>query len=77
MPKGAPETGMADSLCQQMLIARGDDWPPAGAPASRFFRFPLGSNQPEKPPMPATTSLLALAGVVGFALLSLLFGIFT
>lgn len=26
-------------------------------------------------PMPASTSLLALAGVVGFALLSLLFGV--
>jgi hypothetical protein len=60
-----------------MRIARGDDCAPTGTQARPFFRFPLGSWQSKEPAMPATTSLLALAGVVVFALLSLLFGIFT
>lgn len=60
-----------------MRIATDNDCRPPGAKESCFFRFPLGSRQTEEPPMSPTTSLLALVGVVGFALLSLLFGIFT
>jgi hypothetical protein len=60
-----------------MRIATDDDYRPTRQRAGQLFRFPLGSKQPEELSMPPTTSLLALAGVVGFALLSLLFGILT
>jgi hypothetical protein len=60
-----------------MRIATDDDRGATEPATSRFFRFPLGSVHQKEPSMPPTTSLLALAGVVGFALLSLLFGILT
>lgn len=45
--------------------------------ADPFFRLALGSGNPDPGAMPQTASLLALVGVAGFALISLLFGIFT
>jgi hypothetical protein len=60
-----------------MRVATDDDSAPADPNPGAIFRFPLGSRNSVVNPMPPTTSLLALAGVVGFALLSLLFGIFT
>ncbi|MFN7900595.1 MAG: hypothetical protein ACK5N0_13195 [Synechococcaceae cyanobacterium] len=43
----------------------------------RFFQFPLGFGPFLECAVPSSTSLLALVGIAGFALLSLLFGIFT
>lgn len=60
-----------------MRIATDEDRGATAPTTGRFFRFPLGSIHQKEPSMPPTTSLLALAGVVGFALLSLLFGILT
>ena len=47
------------------------------ARATPLYRLPLEFIDPEPGAMPQTASLLALVGVAGFALLSLLFGIFT
>ena len=43
----------------------------------RFLRFPLEFDLFLECALPSSTSLLALVGIAGFALISLLFGIFT